>query len=277
MIGFSFVAFWLFLTGISVLCLFRERMKMKEIMKMEELLSQERSSAKPLIKENQYDYDYRRHSSSDEEQTIGSFESKMSSSHTVSTKSTATKAHTFDNPQKDDAMSTSLNTQTKSSSKPKRKSTGSLTESDAKSLASAKGEAKSSRGFKVDDDLLSVAKSTSSKQSTVLASAKGGTKSSRSSKVDEDLLSVAKSTTSKRSTVSAEESKQAPTKAKRKTVSSVDPNKNSMSKSKTKSSSSRDYKKHDDSRDGSKRSSGRSRHTTTSKSMLDKLNSFDIV
>jgi hypothetical protein len=251
-------------------------MKMKEIMKMEELLSQERSSAKPLIKENQYDYDYRRHSSSDEEQTIGSFESKMSSSHTVSTKSTATKAHTFDNPQKDDAMSTSLNTQTKSSSKPKRKSTGSLTESDAKSLASAKGEAKSSRGFKVDDDLLSVAKSTSSKQSTVLASAKGGTKSSRSSKVDEDLLSVAKSTTSKRSTVSTEEPKQAPTKAKRKTVSSDDPNKNSMSKSKTKSSS-RDYKKHDDSRDGSKRSSGRSRHTTTSKSMLDKLNSFDIV
>jgi hypothetical protein len=93
MVWVSLLLFWLFLTGVSICCLFRARMQMKERLKMEELLSQETSSSKPLIKQelsgSKYD-SWRSVSSSDEEQTVSSFEPSLISKTSTGSKSTST-------------------------------------------------------------------------------------------------------------------------------------------------------------------------------------------
>lgn len=66
------LAFWILLTVISITCLYKARLEMKERKKMEDLLSQERSSSKPLIRDQKPEISWDSTQSSDDEQTAES-------------------------------------------------------------------------------------------------------------------------------------------------------------------------------------------------------------
>eukprot|EP00956_Cyclotella_meneghiniana_P007978 scaffold10623_cov65-Cyclotella_meneghiniana.AAC.2 len=71
-VGLAVLAFWILLTVISITCLYKARLEMKERKKMEDLLSQERSSSKPLIRDQKPEISWDSTQSSDDEQTAES-------------------------------------------------------------------------------------------------------------------------------------------------------------------------------------------------------------
>jgi hypothetical protein len=289
MVGLAFLFFWIFLTAISVICLFKARKDMKERMKMEELLSQERSSSKPLIK-GQGNYDSESWQSSEEEQTIQSSETSIDTKRSAP-KVTEDILFTDPGPNADhheqvtndlfggqsvvDDDSKSVVTNLSSSSKSTQKTAAS---SATKSLTSAKDKSKSShslkasssrdlkakkstRDLKASDDSSSINDdariSTAKEMRSNNAMSKGKTNSNRSIESADDSFDNGEEF----KTSSSSKSKRGTTSKSMNSGKSIEP------KSKSRSSSSRSLQS----------DSGRKRHEKKERTIADRLSSFDIV
>ena len=233
---------------------------------MEELLSQERSSTKPLIK-GQENYDSGSWQSSEEEQTIQSVDEMTVSEMSLKSKSSSVASGQNDllGPLTHTAIenhSKSAATNMSSSPQSKRKTEASHI---TKSLTSAKGKSKSSR------NLSSRSHSCRSlKTSDESSSMKEDARNSRSSAMSKSKKKSSRSIESvSGSANNGEEIKHSSSsKSKHGTSSkSTDLKRRTEPKSKFRSSSSRSLQS----------DSGKKRHDKTERSIADRLSSFDIV
>ena len=225
---------------------------MNEQKKMVELLSQERSSAKPLIKnremENSYQSSLNTHSSSDEEQAVTysiapTRSTKLSKEDTKSPskKTKQQKKAAVYNDNNNDAESMSL-------LRPSTKTQ--IPVSNEETLALSKAKTKSQQHLETNDPKSSSAQTSSRSKGKTLTKGKSKSRSSCESETNfqttENLIDMSEEPISKE-------------------VESRPKHKTSTSDTKRPSTSK------------GKSSSTKLRHTTPDKSMLDSLSSFDIV